>query len=425
MSEAILELVQEGKVRRIAYLAQNEERSKEIQVDGPSGFLAVSPPWFKARYEGKKVVWPNGAVALPFTPNEPGNIRGDGVQVTWATEMQSWPHTTRDEAWANLEIMCSTSPAIVMGDCTPKRRHPILKLLRTAAEEEPSRHHVVGGTIEENRDNLAPGVIADLRRRMDGTQRGREELDGIQSDDDANALWKQEWIDAARRNTPGKLKRRILSIDPAISRRKGTDQTGISDCGLGIDDQLYVLADLTGRYRPEDWADLVVDRYEAFACDCVVVERNRGGDLVASMLRAAGQSPERVAIGKQVRVEIVDEKAITRHVRGVVYVKEVVARISKEERAEPVASLYKQGRVSHVREANLDELEDLLCTWEPSPSDSPDRMDPMVHGIAELAGLRKVEQQDTHSGLGKVAQQLRPQGRGGIGSMLGGGTRRL
>jgi len=426
VAEAIHELVSSGHVKRFAFMAQNEKRTREICVDGPSGLIAVSPPWFRPVYEGGHLVYPNGAIGIPFTPETPDVIRGDGVQLVWLTEIQSWPRSKRMEAYTNARIMCSTSPAYVFWDCTPKRRHPILVIFFRDAERAPEVHHIVQGRIEDNKDNLGRGVIEDLRNAVGlaGTQAGREELDGVFSTDDAGALWQQEWIDAHRRDEPGELVRRILSVDPAISKRAGSDQTGISELGLAVDGQVIVLGDYTAQFTWEDWGDLVLDHYESGRCDCVIVERNRGGDAVAANLRARAQSPERIARGTTLKVINVGADATTRHVHGVVYVKEVHARGSKDERAGPVASLAKSGRISHLRTADLDELEDLLCTWVPNPNikESPDRMDPFVHGVWELvdlsglappapaptAGIRALQQQVAQAARTRSSGALRP-----------------
>jgi phage terminase large subunit-like protein len=61
----------------------------------------------------------------------------------------------------------------------------------------------------------------------------------------------------------------------------------------------------------------------------------------------------------------------------------VHAARSKQARAEPVAALYEQGKVTHCR--NFPELEDQLCTWEPlSGDESPDRLDALVWAMHEL-----------------------------------------
>jgi phage terminase large subunit-like protein len=65
----------------------------------------------------------------------------------------------------------------------------------------------------------------------------------------------------------------------------------------------------------------------------------------------------------------------------------VHAKRGKATRAEPVAVLYEQGRVSHV--GALARLEDQLTTWDPASNrESPDRLDALVYAVTELMTAR-------------------------------------
>lgn len=58
------------------------------------------------------------------------------------------------------------------------------------------------------------------------------------------------------------------------------------------------------------------------------------------------------------------------------------ASLGKQTRAQPVAALYEQGRVSHVEV--FPELEEKLTTWTPESGTSPDRLDALVWALTEL-----------------------------------------
>ena len=47
------------------------------------------------------------------------------------------------------------------------------------------------------------------------------------------------------------LARIVISVDPAMSSKKASDETGIVVVGLGEDGDFYVLEDLSGRYSVE------------------------------------------------------------------------------------------------------------------------------------------------------------------------------
>jgi phage terminase large subunit-like protein len=70
--------------------------------------------------------------------------------------------------------------------------------------------------------------------------------------------------------------------------------------------------------------------------------------------------------------------------RSVAY-KEVTASRGKVARAEPIAALYEQGKVSHV--GGFAELEDQMCLIGPDGyigEGSPDRADALVWALTEL-----------------------------------------
>lgn len=386
--EIVIAEVMAGRATEIAFAAQNLDETERIMIHGPSGLIACSPPWFPAEVIKGIVCWPNGARAIPMTPEVPGAPRGGDRDLVWLSELSVWPASTRDEFFSNMRLSLRRGLGRMLFDTTPKARNPLVRYLIERAAKDPTRHILIRGASRENADNLTDGVIAEWESEYGATTRAREELEGMFFDDAEGALFKQEWIDSHRRDMPSQLKRRILSVDPAISTRKGTDATGLVEMGLGVDDQLFVISDHTERMTADVWGAKVIELYVRNGCDCVIVERNRGGELVAANLRSCAER-------RGVRVEVVEQDAKTRRDPGTVYVKETHARRSKQVRAEPVASLYEAGRVSHVRGADLADLEESLCTWDPTGGgESPNALDACVHGAFELAGLHRNEQRD-------------------------------
>jgi phage terminase large subunit-like protein len=118
---------------------------------------------------------------------------------------------------------------------------------------------------------------------------------------------------------------------------------------------------------PTHWARKAIALYHARRADAIIAEVNQGGDLVTEVLRNVDPS---------------------------VPVRPVRANRGKFLRAEPVATLYEQGRISHVGE--FPELEDEMCcfTLKDTGASSPDRLDALVWALTELL-LR-------HSGLPRI-----------------------
>lgn len=382
ISNYINDQVENEGVRLVCLIAQDEQSAIDIQVNGPSGLIATAPPWFKPKFEASalQVVWPNGARAYVRTPEAPGKIRGMDYDLAWASEIQSWPLTQREEAWSNIQLSVRIGKARIIWDATPKKRHPILKDLIKDAKDSPRLNRIVRGTTHENAGNLAEGYVKELERKYGGTSKGREELLGEMLEDSENATVSQKWIDKARR-TRATLTRRVISIDPAVTERRGSDQTGIIEAGLGADGQAYVLGDYSGKQSPPAWAKIVLDVYLDNRCDLVLVETNKGGDLVTQNLRAA-------ATERGLTVVVVGKDEKPKHTRNSVYVKEIHSRGEKQDRAQPMATAYERGRVSHVIGVDLASLEDTLTTWEPTPgARSPDDLDALTAAIKELLGL--------------------------------------
>ncbi len=172
-----------------------------------------------------------------------------------------------------------------------------------------------------------------------------------------HALWNRAQIDKNRTTAaPPVMKRVVVAVDPAVSAKKGSDETGIIVAGLGVDDTGYILADLSGRYTPLEWAKAVVKAYHDFEADRVVAEVNQGGDLVECTLRS------------------IDPRISYKAVR---------ASRGKVTRAEPVAALDMLGRIRHA--GRFEKLEDQMCGFDPMLSEgSPDRVNARVWAMTEL-----------------------------------------
>lgn len=175
----------------------------------------------------------------------------------------------------------------------------------------------------------------------------------------SNALWRGDLI--VYRKPPENLKRVVVSVDPAVTNSKHSDETGIVAVGIDAEKNCYVLADVSGRYSPQEWAKKAIHLYEQIKADCVVAEVNQGGDLV---------------------------KQIIRQIDSSVRITTVYASRGKVLRAEPVLSLYEQGKVFHA--APFAHLEEQMLTWEPKNETSPDRIDALVHGITNLALQKQI-----------------------------------
>lgn len=333
----------------------------ESCVRGASGLQAVNPEVrLTTTGGGTHVRWPNGSEAKLFGAYGPEDVErlraGGNRHLVWAEELAAWPKL--QEAWDQMQfgLRLGDRPHVV-ASTTPKPRPLIVELVEAA--DDPADDSVVR-THGRSVDNTAiPQETRDrLLAKYAGTRLGRQELEGELLLDMPGALWSTEIIEANRVDEPAtRLLRIVVAIDPAVTATDESDDTGIIVAGLGADGHGYVLDDLSCKAPVETWARIAVGAYRSRRADRVVAEVNNGGDMVEHLLRTVDPS---VAFRK------------------------LHASRGKQTRAEPVAALYEQGRVHHVRTADLGELETELTRWTPEDKTSPDRLDALVWAITEL-----------------------------------------
>lgn len=333
-------------------IGATSDDARDIMVEGESGLLSICPNHERPTYlpSKRRLEWPNGAVSLIFTADEPERLRGKQHSSLWMDELAAWRYA--QEAWdqAILGLRLGANPQAVV--TTTPRPNALIKGLLANPACVVSR-----GTTHQNRNNLAPSFLASIIIKFEGTRLGRQELSAEMLDDNPGALWKRTDIDAGRVDRAPTLRRIVVGVDPAVTSSEDSDWTGIVVAGIADDGQYYVLADNSLQASPNEWGQAAINAYHKHKADRVIGEVNNGGDLIEALLRTID--------------------------RNVSYTK-VTATRGKAIRAEPIAALYEQGRVHHV--GSLAELEDQMCDYDPVTSKkSPDRMDALVWALTELS----------------------------------------
>jgi predicted phage terminase large subunit-like protein len=348
-AETVRYWVENCKVGRIALIADTPADARDVMIEGESGLLSVSPPWFKPIFESSKrrLTWPNGAIATIYSGANPDQLRGPQHEKAWCDELASWQYAR--ETWDNLMLglRLGDNPQVII-TTTPK---PIslLKEIRTDKST-----HLTSGSIYDNRANLTSKYYSKIVSMYEGTSLQSQELYGEEMTESPGALWKRADIGKHRVKEAPDFVRIVVSIDPAVTSNETSNETGIIVAGRGTDGHAYILDDKSCRKSPLIWANVAIKAYNDRKADRIVAETNNGGEMVETTVRT------------------VDET---------VSYKGVHASRGKITRAEPVASLYEQGKVHHV--GVFPDLEDQLCTWEPG-DESPDRLDATVWAITEL-----------------------------------------
>lgn len=301
------------------------------------------PRWEAGR---RRLVWESGTVAYAFSAEDPDSLRGPQFHGAWADEFCAWRKPEAVLATLRMGLRLGDDPKLAV--TTTPRPHPALKRLLAQVGTCAAR-----GATADNADHLSPGFLEHLNALYGGTRLKAQELDGLVVESDG-ALFRAEDLARTRGSRPVEFERVIVAVDPPATA--AGDACGIVVAGRR-EDRAYVLADRSVRDRsPLGWGEVVADAAREFDADAVVAEINQGGDMVRTILVQAGcEAP----------------------------VKSVYATRGKRARAEPVAALYEQGRVTHCGAFPALE-EELMALGAVEAGLSPDRADALVWAVTHL-----------------------------------------
>ena len=278
--------------------------------------------------------------------------------------------------------------------CVTTTPRPTMALRRLRLEASCRETHA--GTAD-NAAHLSPGFLAGLEALYGGTRRAAQEIEGKVVEAEG-ALFTAEMLARARSPSPEvgrdvgakrrqggerqagldgataphpsgsgrrppspdgegerKYDRIIVAIDP-------TTTTGGNACGIivagRVGDRAEVLADRSkAGLSPEGWARRTLAAAAEFGARCIVAEVNQGGEMVKAVLKAAGCT---------------------------LRLREVRATKGKRVRAEPVAALYEQGRVTHLGDFAALEEELMAFGGEDEGAYDLDRADALVWAVTDL-----------------------------------------
>ncbi len=393
---------------RIALVAASLDEARRVLVEGPSGILAVAREGEVVEYsfQRRRIVFASGAEATLFSGSHPDGLRGPEHDYAWCDELAKWRHP--QETWDNLQLgLRRGARPRALVTTTPRRVEALRRLLGEPDVE------VTRGASGAN-PHLPAGWVEAQRRRLTGLL-ARQELGGELLEEVSGALWTRAGIEGMRGwpevlpeveeaealpylkggplagpGSPPRLRggagggswpqgkeeevpplapparaggelfvRIVVGVDPPATALG--DECGILVCGMGVDGVAYVLADASaGGLSPEGWARKVAAAAEAWGASLIVAEANNGGEMIKSVLRAAGAT---------------------------LPVKLVHARRAKGERAAVAAALFEGGKAKFAGcfPALEEELTGLSYDQPyAGPGRSPDRADAMVWALDAL-----------------------------------------
>lgn len=385
---------------------------RDIMVEGESGILACARRGFRPEYQPSKrrLVYPNGAIQVCYSADEPDRLRGPQHHYGWADELAAWRYYRYAWDMLMMGMRLGEHPRI----CITTTPRP-LDLIKELNKDDRCR--VVKGSTYANLQNLAPTFTRTVLDRYAGTTLGRQELDAEILEDLPGALVRRKHIDAARVDRAPATDLIVIGVDPAGT---GTgDEAGIVVVGrearqLDEEGELtnpataghaYVLADLSGLLTARQTGIRAWGALYEWNASVLVYEDNFGKQWLRNGLIDSFADyhsltqEERDAIhseeaedGGAVQIQVFDKDTGEELEAKIVpnpwkYLRKVTAQDGKNLRAQPIAMRYEQGRVHHV--GQLEKLEDQLTTWNPHSEvakerNSPDRIDALVHAITHM-----------------------------------------
>lgn len=315
------------------------------------------------RYSGqqKKLTFDSYSGFVDFrSADRPENWEGFGYNKIFLNEAGIILKSDYLYTNAVLPMLMDYPDSVLIAGGVPKGKtkkdgteHKFYTLYKAATNNQEGFIHFAYSSYDNPKLNdsdidILRNEIARMSKQMERQEIYGEFVDGVEG-----TLWEPgliRYVDAL----PA-MKRIVVPVDPAVTSSATSDETGIVPCALGVDNNIYVINDLSGKYSPNQWANIVVNSYNQLGAGTIVAEVNQGGDMV---------------------------EAVIRNVSDFLRVKKIHAYKSKHLRAEPILGLYEQARVYHVR--GLNALENEMLTWVPGQGKSPNRVDSLVYGITEL-----------------------------------------
>lgn len=241
---------------------------------------------------------------------------------------------------------------VEIGAFQPAIIEPVIEAETT---DDGVTYHITGGEPTWEGQNLA---VCERQIATWGLTAFRREAQH-ETDEVEGGMWNRNRdIEPWRIFAPPDLVALTVAVDPSATR--GGDEAGITVCGKDARRHGYLLADVSLRASPGDWAKVAVRAFHEWRAKYprahirMVAEKNNGGEMVDLTIGTVRAAPP---------------------------VRLITSSKGKATRAQPVQRLSQEGKLHHV--GYFPELERELCTWKEGMP-SPNRLDSFVFGITDL-----------------------------------------
>lgn len=414
------------RIVRVALVGETFTDVKATMIEGDTGLRSIIPrslelAWNRSLGEFSFVI-PQGpgtperreVHCFSYSSERPDQLRGPQFHIAWLDEPAKLKDSDEDPTkqgttFSNLifGLRLGERPHLIAsGTPTPCR---LIKHLTSHPDSVTTRMSSL-----DNRENLPQTMLDEMSRLSPTSRTYRQEVLAEILEDNPDAIFVQEMIDALRAtpsspDTGRPASITVLGYDPSVSSGENSDEAGIvlsaytpahrvpdpAAPGKLITEPVhaYVLADYSGRYSPIEQTALVMRTVLDAAVDVLVFEQNQGVDFVLTQLRQALAGVSREHSFREVRTRRTEYGSIKRYKVGVTRtdgshhtfsIDAIHASTGKKVRAEIASMKYDSAQVHHPIEP-LVELEAEMTEWNPVTSkESPNRLDALVYCMLHI-----------------------------------------
>jgi len=319
---------------------------------------------YKLNSQDFYITFPNGSEIWFGGVDDKQNVEkllGKQYSTIWFNEASQIAYDSYSVVKTRLAEKSGLKNRIIIDQNPPRKSHWTFQLFFKKIEPEdktllknPEKYGQIQMNPADNMKNINEEYL-EMLEGLPAKQRKRF-LHGEFSEDEIGALFTESNFNKNRVDKYPELKKIVIAVDPAVTAKMTSDETGIAAAGIGFDGRGYLLEDASGIFTPKEWSTKVARLYKKWDADIVVGECNQGGDLVKHTIQTADEN---------------------------IPVKLVHATKGKLLRSEPISAIYEDDRISHV--GGFPDAEEEMCNYTGEPGEkSPNRLDAITYAFTEL-----------------------------------------
>ena len=248
-AEAVREWVKDFAI--VNLIGATHDDVRDVMVLGDSGLMAICPTGERPRYAraSARLDWPNGAVSLLFSAEEPDRLRGKQHMKLWFDELAAWRKPDAfDQALLGLRL--GDKPQAVI--TTTPRPTKLIKQLVADANAIVTR-----GSTFDNLSNLAEAFLDRITAALRRARASGGRNCSPRSSRRRRARCGRARCSSASVSRPARepaICRDRRRRRPAGALGRPADECGIIVVGQRADGAIHVLADLTSQGEtPGQW----------------------------------------------------------------------------------------------------------------------------------------------------------------------------